>query len=120
MKKASELTGVELDYCVAKAQGYERARLNLKGKYGNRTVYVDHVDVVGVGLYKPSSSWAQGGPIIEREKIELKTHHDQGWGARCNSRRGGATRVVYGYGNTPLIAAMRCYVASVYGDTVPS
>jgi hypothetical protein len=61
-----------------------------------------------------STDWAQGGPIIERERIgfkytgtamefvawvngELSTMHDQ-------------------YGPTPLIAAMRCYVASKFGD----
>ena len=116
MKKVSELTGAELDYWVAKAQGCERVRLNLKGEYGNRTVYVDHVDVAGVGLFKPSSSWAQGGPIIEREKIAVCYDHlNEKWLA-----------VIFGNpliqteGNTPLIAAMRCYVASVYGDTVSS
>lgn len=113
MKKVSELTGVELDYWVAKAQGHERVRLNLKGEYGNRTFYVDHVDVVGVGLYKPSSSWAQGGPIIEREGITITLGIQNPWLAHF-----GDVNKSVGFGETPLIADMRCYVASVYGEYV--
>lgn len=115
MKKVSELTGSELDYWVAKAQGYERVRLNLKGKYGNRTVYVDHVDVVGVGPFKPSSSWAQGGPIIERERITI-FEKGEGWAASIVISP--STRLCDVRGDTHLEAAMRCYVASVYGEHV--
>ena len=63
--------------------------------------------------------WAQAGPIIEREKIYVKptTRLVKGWrtyqldetgGGICNSQ----------YGSTPLVAAMRCYVASRLGDVV--
>ena len=65
--------------------------------------------------YKPipvpsySTDWAQGGPIIEREEISIDTV-DNGW-------RGSSGGFFY-EGQTPLIAAMRCYVASKLGDEI--
>jgi hypothetical protein len=59
-----------------------------------------------------STDWAQGGPIIEREKIALS--YDTG-------RFGWVASFYDGddvFGGTPLIAAMRCYVASKLGDEV--
>jgi hypothetical protein len=68
--------------------------------------------------YHPSTNWAQGGLIIEREDLTL-SHSPYGhvfygrerpWCAEKKGRRE--------YGPTPLIAAMRCYVASKMGDEV--
>ena len=64
-------------------------------------------------VFEPSEHWGDGGPIIEREKISLN-HEDGGWIAtRCES-----PCVSEEYGKTPLIAAMRCYVASKLGDEI--
>ena len=62
--------------------------------------------------YNYSTDWAQGGPIIERQEIELipKGMH---WDAYADED----FHVPYS-GPTPLIAAMRCYVASKLGDEV--
>lgn len=60
--------------------------------------------------YSPSTDWAQGGPIIEREKIELRYSNT---GVYASYYVGGTW-----FGSTPLIAAMRCYVASKLGDTI--
>lgn len=69
--------------------------------------------------FQPSTNWSQGGPIIEREKIELKHlgyDNPPYWGAWKFSpskyERKGAI------GPTPLIAAMRAFVASRLGDEV--
>lgn len=62
--------------------------------------------------YSPSTNWAQGGPLIERWKIDLGwvTTGDEQWVSYpvvgMNEQRGG----------TALIAAMRSFVASVFGD----
>ena len=73
--------------------------------------------------YAPSDDWAQGGPIIEREEIELHKWALDGWDARAtnysflntpNERPEFARQ----HGPTPLIAAMRCVVASRLGDEV--
>lgn len=68
---------------------------------------------------KPSSDWAQGGPIIEREEIELTrgTEDSNGWTATIDLYEGDVMRETC-TGPTPLIAAMRCYVASKLGSTV--
>jgi len=65
------------------------------------------------GGYSPSTDWAQGGPIIERERIEIGAHGDQ-WRAVMHLEAGS----MFADGSTPLIASMRCYVASKLGDTV--
>ena len=86
-----KLTGFALDWAVAKCE-------NLSG-------VIEHGPVVRE--YFPSTDWALGGPIIEREKMEL---HPAGndWSSDIN-------RCYQQYGPTPLIAAMRCYVASKLG-----
>jgi hypothetical protein len=61
----------------------------------------------GYSPYEYSTNWAQGGPIIECEGLTL----DQ-WDDYPRWRSGNS------YGTTPLIAAMRCYVASKLGDEV--
>jgi hypothetical protein len=90
--KTSELTGAALDWAVAKA----------------------------IGEYKPlpvpnySTDWAQGGPIIDREHISIAYMYRGEWEAWDDK-----TMPPPRYrGPTPLIAAMRCYVASKLGDTV--
>ena len=102
--KTNELTGTALDWAVAKCEG-----LDLFESEGWE--YFDG----GRRPYRPSTSWAQGGPIIERERIRLDTtwgSDDGYWAARID--------VVGGWwqGNTPLVAAMRCYVASKLGDEI--
>ena len=65
--------------------------------------------------YHPSTNWAQAGPIIEREAIQLTPDEYTGTWAAFTTREGEP----YDYtGPTPLIAAMRCYVASKLGDEV--
>jgi len=67
------------------------------------------------------TDWSQGGPIIEREGINL-LHEHEGWHARFGRMRltfdGRAKHYHHEFGPTPLIAAMRCYVASRLGDEV--
>jgi len=62
------------------------------------------------------TDWALAGPIIERECIAISCLHITGytpntWTARHPQRFSAE-------GPTPLIAAMRCYVASKLGDEV--
>jgi Protein of unknown function (DUF2591) len=62
-----------------------------------------------------STNWAQGGPIIERERISVNSDYNgvyKEWMAE--SYFGGVQKP----GPTPLVAAMRCYVASKLGDEV--
>jgi len=99
MIKTSELTGAALDWAVAKCEGID---------YGK-----DDVRFRGAYARKYSTDWAQAGSIIEREKIGL--FFDRACGNRW---RADHITAPYQIAQTPLIAAMRCYVASKLGDTV--
>ena len=62
----------------------------------------------------PSTDWSQGGPIIEREQVELRYSEDK-WYAQPKDMDSICQRKS---GLSPLVAAMRCYVASKLGYTV--
>ena len=99
--KTAELTGAALDWAVGQATGFE-----------------------GDWLPDYSTDWAAGGPIIEGENIStwfcdevLDAETDvmvrgAAWYAETFEGEHGVT------GQTALIAAMRCYVASKLGDEV--
>ena len=106
--KTSELTGLALDWAVAQAQGLE--------------TWNDSSQILLVGddePYHPATDWAQGGPIIEREWLDItpwpnESREDMRWHCQQHDSGGDCAQ----YGPTPLIAAMRCYVASVLGDEI--
>lgn len=108
--KTSELTGAALDWAVT------RAHQEGEPEFG---YYIDHKNIVMEErgdlswVYSPSTNWAQGGPIVEREKIAV-WHRGDEWPWRAQQSD---TSHLKG-GPTPLIAAMRCYVASKLGDEV--
>jgi hypothetical protein len=95
--KTAELTGAALDWAVLSITsgrvGYQLSHDYLKAN-------------------RPSTDWSQGGPIIEREGIYLVPDYNGGWNSTTRKRRGDYS------GPTPLIAAMRCFVASRLGDEV--
>jgi hypothetical protein len=71
--------------------------------------------------YAPSTDWAIGGPIIERELIMLEpvTFASLGhsFAGRWTAMMPGEDEI---YGPTPLVAAMRAYVASKASVTQPT
>ena len=104
--KVSELTGDALDWAVAKCEGHT-------GLWIEDDLHGNHIS----RPYTPSTDWSQGGPIIEREGINLFLRK----GAVA---RAGTPWLAYTYdqleaeGPTPLVAAMRCYCASKLGDNI--
>jgi hypothetical protein len=106
--KTSELTGLQLDYAVALIEG--------QVKYGAEDFREQRKHTVESGeyVYRYSTSWTQGGPIIEREMVNLDTEGYQ-WRATVE---GSELNFTEGCGPTPLIAAMRCYVQSKLGDDI--
>jgi Protein of unknown function (DUF2591) len=94
--KTNELTGAALDWAVAKCEGF-LCDYNYSG---------------ALALY--STDWSQGGPIIERERLLTRPQPGNGW----ESWGHGKDDPWFSTGPTPLIAAMRCYVASKLGDKV--
>lgn len=65
-----------------------------------------------------STDAARGFPIVQRENIKTKYVGDAGFAAWISRGVGPHTNEHSQYGPTPLIAAMRCYVASRLGDEV--
>jgi hypothetical protein len=96
--KTANLTGTALDWAVAKCE----VGADFIGEIDDPHFY--------------STDWALGGGIIERANIAITGTNfpwwecDDGWYAHIGD--------CYSYGTTPLIAAMRCYVASKLGDEV--
>ena len=116
--KTSELSGAALDWAVAKCEfsGCEGWDETLSG--------VDAVSDMEGKVFSPSTNWMQGGTIIEREKIGV-WFSDSVIDAETDEVVRGETWYAEGgdgdyvqTGKTPLVAAMRCYVASKLGDDV--
>ena len=109
----ADLTGRALDYAVAIFEGGH----SLQSDGITWAVIMDgKTRVLSQGWgsigYQPCIRWAQGGPIIEREQIALTVNKGEGkWFAT-----GIAGRI--GVGPTPLIAAMRYYIASKLGNSI--
>ena len=120
--KTSELQGAVLDWAVAKCEGAtEEWRSGAPFLWDGVPcirMYEHDVD------YTPSTNWALAGPIIERENINVFMD-DEKWAAYASHS---LPQNFYGTSKdpdwddgdegSPLIAAMRCYVASVLGDEV--
>ena len=118
--KTSEATPLQLNWLVATCEG------------------IDDFDCMGVAyvadpdqphfnkVFRPSTDWSQGGPIIEREGIDIQQvfcymegsfSEPCGWQA-IRHTKGGPINPPKQIADTPLIAAMRCYVASKLGDEI--
>lgn len=102
--KTSELQGAALDWAVAECEQFVEDE------------------------FEPSENWGDGGPIIEREGVELVRGNDlyfpkgnengEFYEPLWIATRIEGPAVSEAWGTTPLIAAMRCYVASKLGDEV--
>ena len=100
--KTSNLTGAALDWAVATIVTYQPP--------------YDEYTKVWLSQHRYSTDWAQGGPIIERERILIQPEiGKEGCGNAWNAI---SMQDTEDYGPTPLIAAMRCYVAYKLGDEV--
>lgn len=94
--KTNELTDTALDWAVSTAKGLS---WKLHG----------HIPF--------STDWAQAGPIIERERIEVRYRVGVNMTATIDGQY--AQTVAHTERPNPvLIAAMRCFVASKLGDEV--
>jgi hypothetical protein len=108
--KTSELIGPALDWAVARAEG--------KKVLSGPPIRVANIHKCLAGEYEvskpysPTTDWAIMGPIIERENINLIW--SEGYPVKATIHRGGPVWID-SFGETPLIAAARCYVTSKLG-----
>lgn len=115
--RVQDLTGVQLDWAVAKAEGdlYPRGDVMvLEGKLFS--IEPGEYEIPDIWRkYNPTDSWHLAGPIIERERISIRQWTN--------------VPIVHAYmpqddapwasdGTSPLIAAMRVYVMAKLGDEV--
>lgn len=104
-----QATGAALDLLVATCEGH----LASVTKSGEVIILREGI----TDYFDPSRNWGWAGPIIERERIAtLCPATGDFWDARDSKTF--TKNPQYYRGPTPLIAAMRCYVASVMGETV--
>lgn len=101
--KTNSLIGAALDWAVAKCSGESYSATIMTNSIGMEFPATNY-----------SSDWAQGGMIIEREKVKLDPRKGQ-WEATIWNE---AEMQNPAYGPTILIAAMRCYVASRLGNEI--
>ena len=128
--RTNQLTGHALNWAVAKAEGGNvyRPRLGRPADWDKEAYLKDGSDdrwVVRVEnpkvahfvdwTYNPSGDWMQGGPIIEREHIGLWS---EGYDWEAKIQTGAGEWLVEWDEESPLVAAMRCYVARQLGDEV--
>lgn len=108
-----DLIGPALDWMVAECEGELYPRGCVRLHYG-RLFTIDPGDSETSDAwhkYGPSTDWAQGGPIIEREGITLRCGL-HGWDAELEEFD------AISHGPTPLIAAMRCYCCAKLGEFI--
>jgi len=129
--KTADLTGLALDWAVAKAQG-----LPLNDQ-------VCHTTCVWVGRgngdlkpFAPSTDWSQAGPLIEKYKVMLSpptsaVHRNFGymdkrngyyesghWSSTIFGKERKHRRTAFNHPDSPLIVAMRAIVQFELGDTI--
>lgn len=114
--KVSEATGPVLDWMVAKCLGVNFVH----GDYEYSTTTNKVWARGGPQECRYSTDWSQGGPIIEGKHIDLYySTSNKHWAAAIwHDIPGGGQLDHKVYGPTPLIAAMRCFVASKLSDEV--
>jgi hypothetical protein len=118
----SDLTGAKLDQWVARAEG--KCYTTNPSEWGNALINdLGRLSIAKTSwdcarYFEPHKKWSDGGPIIERERIHIEfdvdeySEPDSPWFAECG--------VFWDIGPTPLVAAMRAYVACRYGPEVPA
>lgn len=118
------LEGANLDYAVAKALGYTILDTDHAWEIFDGEDYLGGIPLtkidrpearIALHTFRPSTSWSLGGPIIERERLSLEWfggNNPPDW--RASDSDDDFTK----FAPTPLIAAMRCFVASKLGEEV--
>lgn len=119
--KVSTATGAVLDCLVAMCEGYDcQFDDSVSGPWlvPQDGYWQDEKPLSG---FNPSTNWAHGGRLIEREGIDLYwlQHGTPDFKASWQARK--VTTQHHQHmlnGSTPLIAAMRCYVFNKLGEEV--
>lgn len=127
MTRVADLAGAELALWVARAIGM---KFVMRGEWPAEEFDFDperHATEHLLGsvmkqyvYFRPHEDWSQGGPIIEREGGSLFRCNEEApfWIASWWFEEDGRGRPLQYKGPTALIAAMRAFVASKFGENV--
>lgn len=108
-KRVDDLQGFELDAWVARA-------LDLQFELGHEGIVLI---VNGTRSFRPHDYWLDGGPIIEREGIDLYFERKfSGTSHACVAHIVSSKPSNVAHAKEPLTAAMRCFVKSKFGEEV--
>lgn len=122
--KVADLKGAALDYWVSRAEGVTTI-IAVRQNTGDKHPSCIEVDYKGsrITWYHPSDDWRMGGALISRLPFGIfeRDYQTGLWSAGIYTDTSVAKPVCDSYqtGPTLLIAAMRAYVASKYGEEVP-
>ena len=123
--KTAEAIGPTLDWLVAKCEGYTLTTDGISMLLTRGSELRILGENSSALAYNPSTNWEQGGPIIERERIILLPWATDAYYNDLVEYWKAGINYTYDWelydeqvGPTPLIAAMRWYVASKLGDEV--
>ena len=129
--KAADLTGLALDWAVAKAVGLPLCEEACQGDF----ILVGHGDG-DLERFAPSTDWAQGGPLIEKYGVLLSppsslVHRNFGnfdkrngyyesgfWGATIFAKERKHRRKAFEHPDQPLVVVMRAIVQFELGEVV--
>lgn len=119
-----DLSGPLLDYWVGRAEKLDVFLCQPQPEGGLASAVAIHETGIGGQSFAPSKNWAQGGPIIERERIGISPLSGQG-AATDAGQEGGwqasladAPHPVVAKGASILEAAMRLRVAAAFGPSI--
>lgn len=116
--ETKDLDGPAIDWAVGKANGwidYPEDSIEQGSLWHLEPAKAPFDKTLLKSHFSPSTDWAQGGPIIEREKMAIMLCESVGdWLADLS----GTYKVFTASGPTPLVAAMRCYVTSKLGPVI--
>lgn len=131
--KTAELSGAALDWAVAKAEGLE---VKIEPPIYGTGPRVFASNGLALTRYRPSTDWAQGGPLIQKYGVLLsppasQVHRNYGyadarngyyesglWGTTIFGRERKHRRTSFSHPTEPLIAGMRAIVQFELGDEV--
>lgn len=134
--QTSDLDGFDLNRAVAIAAGMTWKTDTAQGHGGARFVQTRRESLMSPpywSIFNPCRSWDEAGPLLTAEEISLGSRtspvHRHGgpnagngiagsWSATTWHKGVNGSRSIESHETSPLIAAMRCYVASKLGDTV--
>lgn len=130
--KTADLKFGALDWCIARVEGIEVELTPPNYGDGTSLVFIKGAEP----LYRPSTNWEQGGPLIEKYKVSISpptspVHRNFGymdkrngyaeagvWGSTIFGKERKYRRTAFHHPDSPLVAAMLAIVQSELGDTI--